>query len=108
MNGRRLARLRKSKINRHQTSRDASMPKHIEAIVTRVPFRDADSAQLAATPPIPVRAAPPVTPVYGLPDLAPQERVTELRLRVMSGVYNRHEVVEAVAHVLVSGIAIRG
>jgi hypothetical protein len=84
------------------------MPKHIEAIVTRVPFRDAGSAQLAPTPPIPVRAAPPVTPLYGLPDLAPQERVTELRSRVTSGVYNHREVVEAVAHALVSGFAIRG
>jgi hypothetical protein len=84
------------------------MPKHIEAIVTRVPFRDADSAQLAATPPTPIRAGPPGRPVHELPDLAPRERVVELRLRVMSGEYNRPEVVEAVARILVSELVIPG
>jgi len=81
------------------------MPKHIESIVTRMPIRDADRFPSACVPSCSpssrTRAPRPLVPVCDLPDLAPEERVAELRIRVRSGMYGSREVVEQVARRLV-------
>lgn len=83
------------------------MPKQIESIVTRTPVRSADRPY-SEQPPNRRPAAPgpprPLVPVYELSDLAPEQRVAELRLRVMNGVYGTREAVEQVArHMLLDG-----
>ena len=84
------------------------MSKHIESIVTRMPVRDADRSPSIESRPAPATPPRPLTPVSELPDLAPEARVAELRLRVSSGVYARGDVVEQVARRIVLGGTIRG
>ena len=78
------------------------MSKHIESIVPRLPVRDADRApgQRPAAEQPSARRTEPLVPVHEIPGLAPHERIGELRLRVQSGVYARHAVVEQVARTM--------
>lgn len=84
------------------------MSKHVESLVTRTPVRDADRAASIESSPSPATPQRALTPVSELPDLAPEARVAELRLRVSSGVYARGDVVAEVARRIVLGGIIRG
>lgn len=91
---------------RLEPRRSAASPTHIETIVTRTPIRDADGACPDAShsrPPATLVPAHLPPPVREIPDLAPEERVAELRLRIMSGMYERPEMMEAVARRMVLG-----
>ena len=79
------------------------MTKHKESTVLRLPVRDADRAPAPRPAEREHGDAPrvgPLIPVHEIPGLAPRDRVAELRLRVQSGMYSRHAVVEQVARMV--------
>jgi len=79
------------------------MTKHIEYMVPREAVRDADRApaeRATDRQPSGAGSVGPLIPVHEIPDLAPDERIAELRLRVQSGVYGRPRVVEQVARTM--------